>query len=721
MQSFNHIYKGVLCIIGLMLALGEISAEAQTDPNRLYTIDDLQQGNTINLMGEWRYHSGDDQAWADPQLDDRDWEWINPTLSAGNMPKDEWQGYGWFRTTVKVDSTLWDIPLGLVVQFQVGASEVYLNGRHIYSFGKVGLAQIEEKAYWERTPRSLLFDRQEEQVIAVRFSNFSLNWYVEQVGNGGFGFYLADLNKAIDQNIAATADAKIDIMLFAGAPLLFAILHFFLFRYYPQNPQNLYYALVTVSISAFFWLLIQTKFFESDPVQYVHLLNVQIAITPIVFLSSLLFVYFFIHENIPKKFWIWLALGLLINIVQWLLIGFKDPILIGIFVLAICIEMLRVIVVTVINKKPHRWLICTGFAGLAVPSLHWFLVHLDVIDRIVEYPFEEWGFLVLYISMSLYLARTVAQTNKDKEFIHGAFGQYLSPAVVNQIVANPEMIDQLGGEERYMTAFFSDVASFSTISENLTPTQLVHFVNEYLSEMCEILERHGATIDKFEGDAILAFFGAPISYEDHAQRAVRAAIDQQQKLVEMRTRWRDDTQQPSYLHQLQQQWENAGRTFWQVRMGMTAGDIVVGNMGSKNRTDYTMMGDAVNLAARFESGQKIYGTSIMVNDRIYEVVKDEVETRKLDLIQVVGKSEAVTAYEILGHKGELEAQTYQVLELYALGMEAYERFDFKVALEFFGQAIQLVPSDGPSALYRERCQDYIEKPPTDLIYRAHEK
>ena len=137
--------------------------------------------------------------------------------------------------------------------------------------------------------------------------------------------------------------------------------------------------------------------------------------------------------------------------------------------------------------------------------------------------------------------------------------------------------------------------------------------------------------------------------------------------------------------------------------------------------DYTMMGDTVNLASRFESGQKIYGTNIMVNDRIYEQVRDQVETRKLDLIQVVGKEEAVTAYEVLGRKGELDIQIYQVLELYAQGMEAYERFDFESALNFFFKALQKDPNDGPSALYQDRCKDYLKEPPGDLIYRAHEK
>ena len=128
---------------------------------------------------------------------------------------------------------------------------------------------------------------------------------------------------------------------------------------------------------------------------------------------------------------------------------------------------------------------------------------------------------------------------REKDFVQGAFGHYLSPTVIEQIMANPEMVNQLGGEERVMTAFFSDIASFSTISECLTPAELVDFINGYLTEMCDIIEGYGGTIDKFEGDAIVAFFGAPIYYEDHAIRAVMSCIDQQRKLIELRQRWNE--------------------------------------------------------------------------------------------------------------------------------------------------------------------------------------
>ena len=310
---------------------------------------------------------------------------------------------------------------------------------------------------------------------------------------------------------------------------------------------------------------------------------------------------------------------------------------------------------------------------------------------------------------------------KEKEFVQGAFGHYLSPAVVEQIMDNPDMVNQLGGEERVMTAFFSDIASFSTISECLTPAELVDFINGYLTEMCDIIEQYGGTIDKFEGDAIVAFFGAPLYYEDHASRAVMACIDQQKKLLELREHWNQPGAIPPRLEELRDRWQNQGRTFAQVRIGITAGPMIVGNMGSRSRTDYTMMGDTVNLAARFESGQKIYGTNIMVNDQIYEQVKDLVEARQLDLIQVMGKEEPVVAYEILERKGELSEEMMQVVELYNKGMKAYWDYDFATASTFFEAALEIVPDDGPSALYADRCEEFTLNPPEDLVFRADSK
>ena len=198
-----------------------------------------------------------------------------------------------------------------------------------------------------------------------------------------------------------------------------------------------------------------------------------------------------------------------------------------------------------------------------------------------EYGFDSWNQFALAL---------LAETNKDKEFVQGAFGHNLSPAVVDHIVCNPDMISQLDGEKRVMTAFFSDISRFSTISQCLTPTELVHFLNEYLSEMCDIIENYNGTIDKFEGDAIVAFFGAPIYFEDHALRATLACIDQQKKLAELRRRWKADACLPPSVQQLWKRWEEEGSIFAQVRMGMASGPST--SLGDGSSSDACQRGRA---------------------------------------------------------------------------------------------------------------------------------
>ncbi len=284
---------------------------------------------------------------------------------------------------------------------------------------------------------------------------------------------------------------------------------------------------------------------------------------------------------------------------------------------------------------------------------------------------------------------------KEKRFIKGAFSQYLAPTVINQLLADPSKL-QLGGERRVCTAFFSDVVGFSTISEQLKPEALVALLNEYLSEMTEILLQYEGTVDKYEGDAIVAFFGAPISYADHARRACFASLDMQQQLAEMR-----------------RQWEKEGKPLLRMRIGLNTGPMVIGNMGSRLRMNYTMMGDAVNLAARLEGANKEYGTSIMISDATYAVAKESIEVRELDTIRVVGKITPTVVYELLARKGTLSSPKVEVLQWYQAGLEAYKTRQWEKAIQYFLEALRLDPKDGPSHLYLKRCEAYKTSPPPE--------
>jgi len=323
-----------------------------------------------------------------------------------------------------------------------------------------------------------------------------------------------------------------------------------------------------------------------------------------------------------------------------------------------------------------------------------------------------------YLSITLY---NYVQKEKEKEFVQGAFGHYLDPKVIDQLVENPEQLNQLGGDLRVMTAFFSDVASFSTISENLTPVELVVLLNEYLSEMCDIIAEHSGTIDKFEGDAIIAFWGAPLKVDDHARRALMAAVDMQHKVAKLRKKWETEGK----MEQLQKKWAEQGRgEFFRVRMGINTGEMVVGNMGSRTRVDYTMMGDSVNLAARLEGAGKAYDVSTMISESTFQAARNDVEVRELDSIRVVGKDKSVRVYELLGHKGEVDPQKMEVVECYADGVAMYKERKWDEAIAYFEAGLKIDQADGPCRIFIERCQDYKQDPPAetwDAVYALDSK
>jgi class 3 adenylate cyclase/CHASE2 domain-containing sensor protein len=287
------------------------------------------------------------------------------------------------------------------------------------------------------------------------------------------------------------------------------------------------------------------------------------------------------------------------------------------------------------------------------------------------------------------------EIDSERRFIQGAFGQYLSPEVIRQIIDNPEKL-LLGGEKRLMTAMFTDLQGFSSISEKLSPESLVSLLNEYLTEMCDIIAAHNGVVDKFEGDAIIAFWGAPVDDPDHARNACLCAIEMQKRLRDLRAKWKEEGRK-EFIYELK------------MRIGINTGEIVVGNMGSSQRMDYTIMGDSVNLAARLEGVNKFYGTYTLISEFTASYAGDAFKLRPLDRIRVVGKSEPVEVSELLD---ETSAGINPAgLEAFRTGLELYRKKSFTKAKVSFKKALELMPGDGPSAVYIERCTDYLKNPP----------
>ncbi len=287
---------------------------------------------------------------------------------------------------------------------------------------------------------------------------------------------------------------------------------------------------------------------------------------------------------------------------------------------------------------------------------------------------------------------------EQKALIKGVFGHYLNPAVVNILVNEPEKA-KLGGDRRELTIFFSDIASFTTISEHYhkNPEGLVELLNEYLDEMTSIVLKYDGTLDKYEGDAVMAFWGAPLPQKDHALRTCYAALDMQQRLSELRPKWKKE-----------------GKPELAVRCGINTGTVIVGNMGGKDRFDYTVIGDSVNLASRLEGANKQYQSQIMISDFTYSHVTGKVVTRELDLIQVKGKTEPVKVYELLGRANmTLTDGQKQSLEIYHEGLKLYRERKWEEAIAYFNQALSLDDKCFVAQIYTQRASLYQLNPPPE--------
>ncbi|MBN1223468.1 MAG: adenylate/guanylate cyclase domain-containing protein, partial [Candidatus Aminicenantes bacterium] len=280
---------------------------------------------------------------------------------------------------------------------------------------------------------------------------------------------------------------------------------------------------------------------------------------------------------------------------------------------------------------------------------------------------------------------------RQRRFIKSAFRFYLSPEVIDRVLDNPSLLS-LGGEKREITSFFSDVAGFTSVSENLTPEELVNLLNEYLSEMTDIILDSGGTLDKYEGDAIIAFWNAPLDLPDHSLRACRAALECQKRLGELRPHFED-----RYGHGLT------------MRIGLNTGPAVVGNMGSRRRFDYTAMGDTINLASRLEGACKQYGVPILIGEKTYVHIREAVAAREVDLIRVVGKSQPVRVYEILGMHEDLPHSRLEAIELYHRALNLYRGRQWDEALLLF----QKLSDDSLSRMYEERTWELKTSPPPE--------
>ena len=288
---------------------------------------------------------------------------------------------------------------------------------------------------------------------------------------------------------------------------------------------------------------------------------------------------------------------------------------------------------------------------------------------------------------------------KEKRRVRTAFGQYLSPEVIRRLLRNPKLVEPKKTE---ITVMFSDIRGFTTISENLDAQDLALFLNQYLSDMTGLVFEYQGTLDKYIGDAVMAFWGAPFEVDDHAISACNSALKMMQRVREM-----------------QREWQAQGKPQLDIGIGLNSGVASVGNMGSELRYGYTALGDTVNLSSRLEGLNKDYGTHIIVNETTYAATREaKFVYRELDLIRVKGKTQPVMIYELIGRAGEENlygniTDLQLRLDQFVRGRTLYRARRWEEAQHVFQIMIDKWPDDGPARTYWKRCQEYLfDEPPS---------
>ena len=323
-----------------------------------------------------------------------------------------------------------------------------------------------------------------------------------------------------------------------------------------------------------------------------------------------------------------------------------------------------------------------------------------------------------YLSATLY---SYATEGKDKRFLKQAFSSVVSPKLVDQLMGDPSQL-KLGGERRKMTAIFTDIQRFSSISSELQdsygedgPKVLVNLLNLYLTEMSNIIINNGGTVDKYEGDAIIAFFGAPVWMEDHAVRACLSAVQMKKREIEIVSTIMDpETQFSKPLAKLIDENVIRKERPLYTRLGLNTGDMVVGFMGTPGKMDYTIMGNAVNLAARLEGVNKQYDTKgILISQDTRSQIGEEFIVRPLSRVTVVGIPAPIRLYELFELRSEASAEMLEMLEIWNDAFKAWENHKFADAGKLFAEVYRRDPEDRTARLYSKRCEKFVVTPPPE--------
>jgi adenylate cyclase len=350
--------------------------------------------------------------------------------------------------------------------------------------------------------------------------------------------------------------------------------------------------------------------------------------------------------------------------------------------IAIGFALLAAIAARTLNPLPAA----STYVGLV---MLWIACATLLFTRTLVLPLSE-PFAAGLIALIAIVAYRLVVTDRGQRLLRRSFALYLAPQVIDKMLASNKL-PELGGETRHVTAFFSDLAGFSSIAEQMSSTELVAFMNEYLSEMTDIIEAKGGYVEKYIGDSIVAVFGAPVDDGDHARNAAHAAVACHMRLEEL------NRTSPAF-HGIKVA----------HRMGLNSGEALVGNIGSKRRFNYSVMSDAVNVASRLEGANKYYGTTIIASETTVSATGSTFTWRELDATRVKGRTTPVKIYELVALAGEATAQQQEAATVYAEGLARWRKRDFAAAADCFARVAGFDPASG---IFLKAAQKYADEPP----------
>lgn len=423
------------------------SSAIQFDRSMYYISDDDldNEYRTIYLPDQWVFQAGDSLHWASVEVDDSDWESISTLLGPNQLPLMSWEGIGWFRLALDVDSSLVGKSLGIDIPVQNGASEFYLNGTLLYSFGIVSADSTKEVFANDRTPKSIVFNKPGLNVLAVRYSNHKAENFVESGYNAGFRYLLVDLNYQISSALRTTRWTSVHQFLFTGILLVFTIIHFLLFLFYPKQKQNLYFALFTSAFGLLNFLSYEV-YYSNMGMDAINLAQVQFMLVLFTMLFFLLFSYSLYYNHIPRQFWLFtisfLTLGFSFSASQGEIL---EMVILGVVVVFV-IEILRILIVAAIRKRKGALVFSVGLILFMTAEIYAAGVNLDYFEVAFTRSGELagiTGIIVLLITMSVSLSRGFAETNLHLEHKLQEVKELSEKAIDQERLAKQKEIDRL--------------------------------------------------------------------------------------------------------------------------------------------------------------------------------------------------------------------------------------------------------------------------------------